>query len=101
MSFTEKMLKIAAKVYAADMSAPSITVAWLTDKDIWYASLCRYPDGVNKLIVTKAYSRIGVDHCVLILASGWGSMKKAHASVIKLADFRAVKEAVLEVWRES
>lgn len=98
MTFTEKMLRAAAKVYATDASAPGIVISWLSDKKEWYASLQRYPDGETKRLAAKAYSRIGVDHVVMILAATWGNNKKAHPMALKLASFRCVAEAIKQAW---
>lgn len=100
LTFLEKFLASASQAYKSDESAPGITIAWLRDKQCWYASLCRYRDGKTKWIAAKGYSVIGADHCICILASAWAATAKAPAIAKKLGAFKCVRDAIKKVMED-
>ncbi len=58
--------------YPDDELSAGISVAYVRDKKLWYASICRYPerDGEKKVVAT-ACSKISLEHARMMLLYSW------------------------------
>jgi hypothetical protein len=72
MSTLDLFLKAVAELYRLDKSAPGLSLAWLADKGVYYASFCRYegPLGEGKQVMSNAVHKT-LDGAIAKLAQNW------------------------------
>lgn len=65
-------LKAVSELYRLDPTTPGLSLAWLPDKKVYYASFCRYEArlGENKQVMTNSTS-ITIDEAITKLAQNW------------------------------
>ena len=70
MTFTE-FLKDLCAFYPKDETAPGVHIAWLPDKDCFYASVHRFKDGLkSRKVVAKAMNS-DMTQCLGDLRAEW------------------------------
>lgn len=82
----EDLLRTLSIAYPTDDFGAGISLAWVNDRQMWYASVCRYPsaDTRERKIVCNAASKIDLLHAKLMVMLTWCRKKATDDRINKI-----------------
>lgn len=86
MSLQSEFLRAVSSAYPDDALAAGISLAFVPVKNMWYASICRYPsrETHERRVIATACSVYGIEHAWLLLLYSWTrKISTGHANNIK------------------